>query len=325
MPHDDITILGGGPVGIWGLYHTSLRQVKARLIESLPELGGQLSAMYPEKPIFDVGGFPRVMARDLVDSLVAQSVKGTSEVSLGEKVLGLHPDGSSWRILTTREEHVAKAVVIATGLGAFNPKKIGLLEEETFLGKGVSYFVRRVQDLDGKKIVVVGGGDSALDWVNTFKEKSQVTLVHRLERFQAHEASVREMEESRKVSVYRPWEVVEIRGKDQMESVRLRDVKTGDEQIVEADELLICIGFNADLGPIKNWGLQLQGGKIKVDREMRTNLPGVFAAGDAVTYPGKLNLIALGFGEVAIAVKSAVDHAFPGERHGLAHSSSRGF
>lgn len=325
MTRDDIVIIGGGPTGLWGLYHTQLRQVRARVIESLPELGGQLTAMYPEKFIYDVGGFPKVLARDLVEGIRLQSVKGSSEVSLGEKVLEMYPDGRDWQLVTSEGKRHAKAVIIASGLGAFKPKKLGLPEEDTFLDRGLSYFVRSVADLKGKRIVIVGGGDSAIDWANTFREQSRVTLVHRMDRFQAHEGSVEEMRASGQVALRTFATVAAIRGRDRVEEVVLRDTRTGEEESVKADELLICIGFNADLGPIRNWGLELQGGKIQVDTEMRTSLPGVFAAGDVVTYPGKLNLIALGFGEIAIAVKSAVDYAFPGERHGLAHSSSRGF
>lgn len=325
MERDDITIIGGGPVGIWGLYHTGLRQVAARLIESLPELGGQLMAMYPEKYIYDVGGFPRILARELVDALITQSVREASQVSLSEKVLEMHPDGRGWRLLTSQGERQTKAVIIASGLGAFKPKQLGLPEEERFVGHGVAYFVKELGGYAKKRLVIVGGGDSAVDWANMFKDTSDVSVVHRLERFQAHPGSVKEMEDSGRVAVHMPWEVTAILGKERAEAVTIREVKTGKTRTLPLDALLICIGFNADLGPIRNWGLALEGNKIAVDTAMATNLPGVFAAGDVTTYPGKLNLIACGFGEMAIAVKSAVDYAFPGERHGLAHSSSRGF
>lgn len=325
MERDDITIVGGGPVGIWGLYHTSLRQVSARLIESLPELGGQLMAMYPEKFIYDVGGFPKILARELVEGLVEQSIKGSVSVSLSEKVLEMHPEGRDWRLVTSQGERLTKAVVIASGLGAFRPKKLGLAEEERFAGHGVAYFVKSLSDYEGKRIVIVGGGDSAIDWANTLQGRAEVSVVHRLERFQAHPASVTDMEESGRIATYMPWEVTAILGEDRVAAVTVRERETGEERTLPCDALLVCIGFNADLGPIKNWGLGLEGGKIRVGTDMATNLPGVFSAGDVTTYPGKLNLIACGFSEVAIAVKSAVDYAFPGERHGLAHSSSRGF
>ncbi len=320
----DIAIVGGGPIGIWGLYHSHLRQVDARLFDSLPELGGQLMAMYPEKDIFDVAGFPRVLARELVEQLVAQSVDDQSRVRVGEKVLSLTADEGCWEIGTTQGQHRAKAVVVATGLGAFRPKTLGVAGEERFEGRGVAYFVKSLQALAKQRLVVVGGGDSAVDWVNTFSERSQVTLVHRLERFQAHPASVKRLLDSG-TEVLMPWEVCALDGADRLESVTVRALDGSEERRLPCDQLLVCIGFNADLGPLKAWGLTLSGGKVEVDREMRTNQPGVFAAGDVVTYPGKQNLIAIGFAEIAIAIRSATEHAFPGVKSGLTHSSSRGF
>lgn len=321
----DIAIIGGGPVGIWGLYHARLRQVNALLFDSLPELGGQLMAMYPEKDIFDVAGFPRVLARELTSQLVAQSVDDPARVRVGEKVLSLRAEGEAWRLETTLGEHLAKSVVVATGLGAFRPKTLGVASEEAFEGRGVSYFVRSIQALAGKRLVVVGGGDSAVDWANIFSKHANLTLVHRLERFQAHPASVQEMTQSSNVEVLMPWEVTALSGTDHLQSITVRALDGSQQRDIACDELLVCIGFNADLGPLKAWGLSLSGGKVEVDREMRTNQPGVFAAGDVVTYPGKQNLIAIGFAEIAIAVKSATEHAFPGVKRGLSHSTARGF
>ncbi len=321
----DIAIVGGGPIGIWGLYHARLRQVRAVLFDSLPELGGQLTAMYPEKDIFDVAGFPRVLARELVAQLVTQSVDDAKRVRAGEKVLSLTAVGEAWRIETTLGQYLAKAVVIATGLGAFRPKLLGVPGEEKFEGLGVSYFVKSLQALAGKRLVVVGGGDSAVDWANTFRRHGALTLVHRLERFQAHPASVQEMREGGEVEILMPWEVTALHGGDRLEAVTVRALDGSQERRIDCDELLVCIGFNADLGPLKAWGLTLSGGKVEVDREMRTNQPGIFAAGDVVTYPGKQNLIAIGFAEIAIAIRSAIEYAFPGVKSGLTHSSSRGF
>lgn len=320
----DIAIVGGGPIGIWGLYHAHLRQVDAHLFDSLPELGGQLMAMYPEKDIFDVAGFPRVLARELVERLVAQSVDDPGCVRVGEKVLSLTPVDGLWQIGTTLGQHLAKSVVVATGLGAFRPKALGVAGEERFEGHGLDYFVKSLDALAGKRLVIVGGGDSAVDWANTFSERSEVTLVHRLERFQAHPASVQRLIDGG-TEVLMPWEVAALKGTDQLETVTVRALDGSAELELPCDQLLVCIGFNADLGPLKAWGLALSGGKVEVDREMRTNQPGVFAAGDVVTYPGKQNLIAIGFAEIAIAIKTATEHACPGAKSGLTHSSSRGF
>ncbi|MHB1505814.1 MAG: NAD(P)/FAD-dependent oxidoreductase [Sulfobacillus sp.] len=324
MSECDIAIIGGGPIGIWGLYHAHLRQVNALLFDSLPELGGQLMAMYPEKDIFDVAGFPRVLARELVEQLMAQSVDEPTRVRVGEKVLALTQFDGLWQITTTLGQHLAKSVVVATGLGAFRPKALGVPGEERFEGQGVDYFVKSLDALAGKRLIIVGGGDSAVDWVNTFSGRSEVTMVHRLERFQAHPASVQRLVESG-VEVLMPWEVSALSGDDHLQTVTVRALDGSAERQLPCDQLLVCIGFNADLGPLKAWGLALSGGKVAVDREMRTNQPGVFAAGDVVTYPGKQNLIAVGFAEIAVAIKAATEHAFPGVKSGLAHSSSRGF
>jgi thioredoxin reductase len=324
VPVDDIAIIGAGPVGLFGMYHARLRGLRARLLESLPELGGQLTAMYPEKDIFDVGGLPRIRARDLVENLIRQGLVGDYELCLGEKVEELTPVEEGWQLSTPRGSYVARSVVVTTGIGAFRPKTLGLPEEALLQGRGVLYFVKQLQELAGKRVVIVGGGDSAVDWANSLKGMADVTVVHRLERFQAHEQSVAEML-SGGIRLYQPWYVAAIQGSGRVEAVTVRAVKGAGEAILPCDALLICIGFATDLGPVKQWGVALEGGKIVVDTEMRTNLPGVFAAGDCVTYPGRLNLIALGFGEVAVAVASAAAHARPGERHGLVHSSTRGY
>lgn len=326
LDQDDVIIIGGGPVGIFGMYQAGLRQLRARLIESLPELGGQVSAMYPEKYIYDVGGFPKITGRDLVEQVSEQSLHGEGKaVSLNEKVEGMRKDGDGWLLTTSKGERRAKAIIITAGIGAFKPKSLGLEEEERFEGKGVYYFVRQLSDHYGKRIVIVGAGDSAVDWANTFRGKAEVTLIHRSDRFRAHPEAVKEMTESGEVQVKIPHRVVGISGDGRVESIRIEQLETHEETELPCDVLLICIGFNTDLGPMKSWGLEMKGGKIVVDSEMKTNVPGIFAAGDVNTYPGKLNLIALGFGEVAIAMASAVGHLNPGKRAGLAHSSSRGY
>lgn len=322
---DDLAIIGAGPIGLFGAYHAELRGLKARLIEALPEAGGQLMAMYPEKDIFDVGGLPRIRARELVENLMRQGLgRGGCELSLGEKVETLQQTEEGWLLGTSLGERQARAVVITTGIGAFRPKPLGLPGEERFQGKGIQYFVKQLEELYGKRIVIAGGGDSAVDWANTFKDKAEVTIVHRREHFAAHELSVAEMLAS-PVQVYRPWQVVALHGDERLEAVTIRKVQGEETLDIPCDVLLVCFGFATDLGPIKQWGLELEGGKIKVDSEMRTNLPGVFAAGDCITYPGRLNLIALGFGEVAIAVSSAASYLRPGQRQGYVHSSTRGY
>lgn len=321
---DDIAIIGGGPVGLFGLYHTNLRQLRARLFDSLPEPGGQVTALYPEKFIYDVGGFPKVTGRELIERLAEQSVRDSASVNLGEKVTDLAPAGENWLLTTHTGIYEARSVVITAGLGAFNPKKIGVPGEEEFQGRGVRYFVRSVEELYGKRILVVGGGDSAVDWANTFAGRSEVRVIHKLPRWQAHEESVELMRRSG-IWIGQPWELREIQGHGRVEAAVIGEVGSDSCETVAVDEILVCIGFSTDLGPIKGWGLPIRAGQIEVGWQMKTPLPGVFAAGDVVTYPGKTKLIALGFGEVAMAVDAAVHHLFPDKRITTMHSSDRGF
>ncbi len=321
---DDVTIIGGGPVGLFGLYHAHLRQLNARLIDSLPELGGQVMALYPEKAIFDVGGFPKVTGRELVELLAEQSIKENATVCLGEKVTDLVREGEHWRLSTSQGTYLTRAVVIAAGLGAFNPRKLGIPGEAELSGRGVQYFVRTLQALYGKRVLVVGGGDSAIDWANTLIPHAEVRVVHNLPKWQAHEEAVRRLYQSG-IPIGQPWELREIQGGDRVEAAVIGPVGSDRSETVAVDEILICIGFSTDLGPIKGWGLPIRAGQIQVDWGMKTPLDGVFAAGDVATYPGKTKLIALGFGEVGMAIDSAVHYLFPEQRITTKHSSDRGF
>lgn len=323
---DDLIIIGGGPVGIWGLYNASLRGLRTRLVESLDELGGQLGAMYPEKDIYDVPGFVRVRARELVESLIEQSVRDGSSVSLGEEVVDLQPDEAGWRLSTSAGERYGKAVVITTGLGAFRPRQLEVEGEDRLVGRGLTYFVKRLDALAGKRVVVIGGGDSAIDWAMALRNMSEVTLVHRRDRFAAHDDAVRAVVNDPAVRVLTPYRAVALHGQDALSGVTLAHAESGESLHVDADHVVAAIGFHADAGPLRSWGIDLDRNRIKVSPDMRTNLPGVFAAGDVVTYPGRLNLIALGFGEVAVAVHGAAGVVNAGmTARPLAHSSSRGY
>ena len=305
---DDLIIVGGGPIGVWGLYHASLGSLRTRLIESLDEPGGQLTAMYPEKDIYDVPGFPKVKAGALVDRLVAQSVREGSSVCLGEEVLDLAPDGDGWCLTTSAGLRSARSVIITTGLGAFHPKRLEAVGEDRFLGRGLSHFVKHLADLAGQGVVVIGGGDSALDWALSLRGIARsVTLVHRRDRFAAHDEAVRAVLHDPGVRVLTPYRAVALEGDDRLSGVLLAHTETGEALHLEADHVVAAIGVHADAGPLRRWGLDLDRDRIRVAPDMRTNLAGVFAAGDVVTYPGRVNLIAVGFGEMAIAVHGAAE------------------
>jgi thioredoxin reductase len=321
----DITIIGGGPTGLFGLYYAGMREMSAKVIDSLEELGGQLTALYPEKYIYDVPGFPRVRSRDLVAAMVEQGLQYGATVCLGEKVerLERHDDGA-WQLVTdTGARHLSRTVVITVGAGGFTPKKLEVARLAEFEGRGIAYFVKDVQAYAGRRVLIVGGGDSAVDWAQTLEPVARrVTLIHRRDKFRAHENSVRQLLAS-SVEVNLFWELAAIHGNGHVEGATIRENRSGAKRDLELDEIIFSLGFHADIGPIRNWGLELEGNAIRVNGRMETNLPGVYAAGDVAAYDGKLKLIATGTGEAAIAVNFAKTFIDPRARAFPGHSSAQ--
>lgn len=322
----DITVIGGGPTGLYAAFYAGMRERSVRIIDSLPELGGQLMALYPEKYIYDVGGFPKVLARDLGRNLISQALQFEPEVILNEEVLGLGREGDVICLEGAAREYRTRALILAGGKGAFEPKKLKCSGYDRFLGKGVHYSVEDQEAFRGKKILVVGGGDSALDWTLALKDVAAETLlIHRRGAFRAVERSVAELRvasDAGELSFMDYHEVKEIRGNSRLESVVIFDNRTGEEAVLEVDAVLTFLGFKPDLGPIRAWGLELEGNRVKVDRLMRTNISDVFAVGDMVDYDGKLDLIATGFAEAAIAVNQAVRVLDPDARVKPGHSTN---
>jgi ferredoxin/flavodoxin---NADP+ reductase len=323
----DITIIGGGPTGLFAAFYSGMRGASTRIVDSLPELGGQLTALYPEKYIFDVGGFPRVLAKDLALELIAQAMQFDPQVVLDTEVSELvREDRGPLRLVTPNGEHLTRSLVIAGGKGAFEPRRLDVPGYDALLGRGVHYAVKDPEAFHGKRVVVVGGGDSALDWTLILKEKTErLVLVHRRDEFRAHERSVAQLHEAAangEVEIRVFHEVSEIHGDGAVEAVTLVDSRTDDRIRIEVDTVLTFLGFKPDLGPIQRWGLEVRKNRILVDSLMRTNLPGVFAAGDIVDYEGKLDLIATGFAEAAIAVNNAVHHVDPNARVNPGHSTN---
>lgn len=292
-----------------------------RVMDALDEPGGQLVALYPEKPIYDMPGFPEVLAADLAKELARQADRFGPEYVLGETAKTLESTEYGFRIGTDRGSYDTRTIVICAGLGAFTPTQLGVPREVEFLGKGLSYGVKNKGDAEGRRCVVVGGGDSACDWaLGLLDVASEVTLVHRRDGFRAHEETVRQLLKS-PVKV-RTFEVVtELIGKDSIEAVRVRNSKDASESVIECDRVIVCIGYKSSLGPLRDWGLELQKNKIVVDAMMRTNIPGVFAAGDVCAHDAKLDLIATGVGEVCIAVNYAKTFIDPNAKTFPGHSS----
>ncbi|MGH7466341.1 MAG: NAD(P)/FAD-dependent oxidoreductase, partial [Longimicrobiales bacterium] len=302
----DLTIIGGGPTGLFAAFYAGLRGISCRIIDSLPELGGQLTALYPEKYIYDVGGFPRILARDLAANLAEQGTQFGADIRLEEQVQELIRDGEAYIITTDRGRYPTKTVLIAGGKGAFAPRVLECAGYEALLGSGVDYHVKDPSRYAGKRVLIVGGGDSAVDWVLNLKDiTTRLLIIHRREGFRAHAHSMklmREAVESGQVELLTHREVREIHGDACVTAVTIFDNRTDEDETYEVDAGLSLIGFKPDLGPISTWGLELQRNTIKVNSRLETNLPRVYAAGDIAHYDGKLELIATGFSEAAMAV-----------------------
>ena len=312
----DITVIGAGPVGLAAAFWAGMREASVRLVDTLPELGGQLTALYPEKWIFDVLGHPRVRAHELVERLHAQTLEqfdvpahlGTTaeriswEGPADDRVLVLH---------TTRGQLRSRAVIVAGGHGSFEPRTLAGYDMSPWEGRGAHYVVGSKAELAGRRVLVVGGGDSALDWVmNLLGTAASVALVHRRQAFRAHEltvAQVRSAAERGEVALHLPFQVREVAGESAVERVRLfHSEDPGLEVDLEVDAILLALGFKTSLGPMREWGFELVRDAIAVDSAMKTSLERVWACGDITNFDGKLKLIATGFAEAATAVAQAV-------------------
>jgi thioredoxin reductase (NADPH) len=315
----DILIVGGGPTGLFGAYYAGLRGMRTLIIDPLPNLGGQLTALYPEKYIYDMPGFPRVLARDLAANLVEQGLQYGAETRLEERVETLTSDGETVTAVTGKGTYYAKTALITAGMGAFRPKTHPAPGIEALEGRGIAYHVRDKTAYEGKDVVIVGGGDSALDWaLHLHDTADSITLIHRRDAFRAHEETVVACKNAPNVSFKLFRELRAVHGDEWLEAVTVFHNKTDEEETIPTTAVLLCLGFSADLGPIKSWGLDIQKNSVAVNSRMETNIPRVYAAGDITWHDGKLKLIATGVGEATIAVnfaKSAIDpraSVFPG-------------
>ncbi|HEX8065274.1 MAG TPA: NAD(P)/FAD-dependent oxidoreductase [Thermoleophilaceae bacterium] len=320
----DITVIGAGPVGLITSFWAGMREATSRVVDSLPDLGGQLTTLYPEKWIYDVPGYPRVLAKDLVDQLREQSIDQFDvpvhlETTADRVEYEPDPDDPEkqvLRLVTDKGDFLTRTIVIAGGHGAFEPKKLPGYDMTPWEGRGAHYLVKEKSEFAGKRVVIVGGGDSACDWVlNLLDTAAEITLVHRREGFRAHEVTVKEIEDARaagRVDVRTPYQIKDVTGDGGIELVTIFNSED-EEEVVElgCDAVLLQLGFKTALGPLKEWPLEVEKGAIKVDPVMKTSMEGVWAAGDITTFDGKLKLIATGFAEAAIAVAQAVHHIRP--------------
>lgn len=331
MIKTDILIIGAGPVGLFAVFEAGLMKLRCHLIDSIPIPGGQLSEIYPKKPIYDIPGIPSILAGELIRDLIEQAKPFKPGFTLGERaeIISKSTDGSFDVTTNKGTKHNAKIIFIAGGLGCFEPRKPKIQNIDFFENKGVNYIIKEPKDYKGKRIFISGGGDSALDWVNYFAEKSNtVGLVHRSTNFRAHKDSVSKMYELRdqgKVELYTNSEVMNLFGSDKLKTITIKDID-GNESTVKLDNWFPLFGLSPKLGPIANWNLEIANNAIKVDNTLdyQTSIEGIYAIGDINTYPGKLKLILCGFHEATLAVQSAYKKIFPDKKVILKYTTVQG-
>ncbi len=319
----DITIIGGGPVGLFTAFYAGMRNATVKIIESLPQLGGQLSALYPEKYIYDIAGFPKISGQELINNLLDQMNQFEATVCLEQSVESIvRIDEKLFAITTNKETHYSKAVIITAGNGAFQPRKLKIPGEEKFGQTNLHYSVQNLAQFEGKEVVVFGGGDSAVDWALMLEPiAKKVMIVHRRNKFRAHEHSVDLLMKSN-VEILTPYVPTELIGDEEIERVIVSEAKGDNTLELHADAVLVNYGFVSSLGPITDWGLEIDKNSIVVNSRMETNIPGIYAAGDICTYEGKVKLIASGFGEAPTAVSNAKVYIDPTAKVQTVHSTT---
>ncbi len=323
----DITIVGGGPTGLFGSFYAGLRGLKTKIIDVLPELGGQLTALYPEKYVYDVAGHPKILAKDLAKNLATQAQLFKPSVILGEKVLTVetieHEGEKIWKIQTDKNsEHFSKTILLALGAGACVPKKLDLDIPDSWEEDCVFYAVKSKEKFRDKNVLIVGGGDSAVDWANEFSVlANKVTLIHRRDQFRAVQSSVEEMKRN-KIDIKTFYELKEVKGNGHIQEAVIFDNRTGKEETIQIDRLLMNVGFVINLDFLRQWGIEMEKNAILVNEKMETNVDGIYAAGDIAAHTAKLKLIATGAAEAATAVNFAVVHINPQAKLYPGHSSN---
>ncbi|HUZ48683.1 MAG TPA: NAD(P)/FAD-dependent oxidoreductase [Candidatus Dormibacteraeota bacterium] len=320
----DITVIGGGPTGLFALFYAGLRGAKTKIIEALPELGGQLYALYPEKDIYDMPGMPFVRASDLVAACVQQAMQWPHDVCMEERVTSIVPhNGGIFELVSDKGRHWSRSVILCSGIGAFTPRKLPTATAAQFEGRGVHYYANDLQSFAGKRVVIVGGGDSALDYALALEGcAAHILLLHR-SQFRAHAKTVDRLRQST-IEIRQPdYELRAVHGTDAVEAITHVDRKSSQETTVPCDAVLAALGFVSDLTQLQSWGIATSNGGITVDPfTMETSIKGIYAAGDIVSHPGKLKLIACGTSEAAIAVNQAIAYLDPTKNVTPVHSSN---
>ncbi len=333
MIKTDILIIGAGPTGLFTVFEAGLLKLKCHLIDALPQAGGQCSEIYPKKPIYDIPGFPEVLAGELVANLMEQIKPFQPGFTLGERAETIEKLEDNTFVVTTNKgtKHNAPIVAIAGGLGSFEPRKPLLENLTNFEDKGVAYIIKDPEVYRDKKVVIAGGGDSALDWSIFLADvASEVTLVHRRNEFRGALDSVEKVQHLKneeKIKLITPAEIVALKGTNALEAVVIKKAGDNEEEIIlEVDSFIPLFGLSPKLGPIADWGLDIEKNAIKVDNTLdyQTNIPGIYAIGDVNTYPGKLKLILCGFHEATLMCQSAYQRIFPDKRYVMKYTTVGG-
>ena len=320
MIKTDILIIGAGPTGLFTVFEAGLLKLKCHLIDALPQAGGQCSEIYPKKPIYDIPGFPEILAGDLTNNLLEQCKQFEPGFTFGERAEKISKDENGMFVVVTSSgtKHQAPVIAIAGGLGSFEPRKPGLDNLNFYEGKGVEYIIKDPAIYKNKRIVIAGGGDSALDWSIYLADiAKEVTLVHRRNEFRGALDSLekaRELKKQKKINIITPAEITQLIGKEELERIVI--TKDNVDTNIDLDHFIPLFGLSPRLGPIADWGLEIEKNAIKVDTfDYQTNVPGIFAIGDINTYPGKLKLILCGFHEATLMCQSAFKIINPGKKN----------
>ena len=326
-PITDITIIGGGPTGLFASFYAGMRGATAQIVDALPELGGQLTALYPEKYIFDVGGFAKILAKDLVKALREQADQFHFKSHLNQNVTALERNDDHFVLVTDTDRFPTRTIVIAGGIGAFSPRRLPQACAEPWYGRGIFDRVSNPEEFRGQNIVIIGGGDSAFDWAQQLRDRAKaVTLVHRSDKYRAHGATIADVQAAAtagRTTLLPFHELADVLSQgERLTGVTVRDVKAKTTRDIDADAVLPMLGFHSDIGAVAEWGINCEKNEIVVNSLMETGRPGIYAAGDITAYPGKLKLIATGFGEAATAVNQAVHWIYPEKKVNPGHSSN---
>lgn len=320
----DIIILGGGPVGLFTAFYAGLRQASVKIIESLPQLGGQPGMLYPEKLIYDIPAYPEILAGSLIENLTKQLERfPETQFCLGEEAFQLNKTDFGYEVVTPKQKHYAKTVIIACGNGAFRPRKLEIENANLYENTNLHYFVNNIERFRDRTVAICGGGDSAVDWALTLEPiAKKVSIIHRRPQFRAQEHSVKQLEESN-VEILTPFVPERINGDGKtLSSITLKQARGEETVELEVDDFIVNYGFSSSIGALKNWGFEVERNCIVTNSKMEATLPGVYAVGDIATYEGKVKIIATGFGEAPIAVNNAMAFMNPDARVHTMHSTS---